>query len=266
MTDIRMDRHGNVVKVVAQKSGRKSRRRWLAREVDRHRAGLLSDEGLAEALLSELGWKYDPSQPREPAGGPGGGRWTSGIGPTESTANIGGMVLAEKHKQKIYQLAGNTDAYGDEHAVVIGPDGESSKMIRGNGSSVRIPDAGRGTQGTIHTHPSRKGQTEPSCFSPGDIESHMTHAWKSDNENYTSVVASLSTGSTRVKVYALKGWPKGGPRKVQDEMYDFIRTHTQSRLLHGISNDEWVRQVNNTIKTYATTILGLEWEEAWFDD
>ena len=59
MTHVRMDRHGNVT-VPRQREGRKQRKPWLRREVDRWRAGLLTDEGLAEALLSELGWKYDP--------------------------------------------------------------------------------------------------------------------------------------------------------------------------------------------------------------
>jgi hypothetical protein len=78
---IRMDRHGNVTRVKPE--GRKSRQPWLRREVDRWRAGLMDDEGLAEALMSELGWKYDPGQPRVPAGQSGGGRWASGGAATQ---------------------------------------------------------------------------------------------------------------------------------------------------------------------------------------
>jgi len=228
--DVRLDREGNVVKV--------------------------------------LGRKYSPDQPRVPAGSPEGGRWARTEIHAGYTADIGGMDLARKHKQTIYQLAGSTDAYGDEHAVVIGLDGNASKVIRGNGSSVRVPDPGRGAQGTIHTHPARKGLTEPTAPSPGDIAQHMQDALESGNENYTTIVASLSTGDARVKVYTLKGWPKGnltvGPVEVTEKIFGHMLTYGPSRIWQQMSEDEYVKGMNDILRDYVPAMFGLEWEEAWF--
>ena len=131
---IRMDRRGNVK--VVRPVAKKSRSAWVDREVDRYRAGLLTLEGLAEAVLSELGWKYDESQPRVPAGSSEGGRWTNaggGVAQPETTTVVGQEVeywhvgpgqIVSKEDQRLFDR--------DGAAVLLTPDDElyvSSRML-----------------------------------------------------------------------------------------------------------------------------------------
>jgi hypothetical protein len=289
---IRMDRHGNVTRVKPE--GRKARQPWLRREVDRWRAGLLDDEGLAEALMSELGWKYDPGQPRAPSGSPQGGQWVSretphgifyewegegsGVVSHEPrlgyTSDVGGMDLARQHEQAIYKMAGSTDAYGREHGTVIGEDGKAGEIVRGDERAIRLRNVKVGDQGTIHTHPSQDWMHDPEVAglapeekftgpSPRDIQVHINAAWESNNENFTTTVVSLSIDDPRVRVTTVKGWPKGGPRKIETEMKRFVSFHATG----GISIQDPVdfrRRARAAIKDYTTTVLGLEWEEEFF--
>ncbi|GEO99465.1 hypothetical protein [Methylobacterium haplocladii] len=94
-----------------------------------------------------IGWllsqKYDPDQPREPAGQPGGGRWTSGdptaAGPLaggydpETTGSIGGgsapsttqeeVVTADGSRVLSIRIRSNPHAAWDEQHTVTAPDG-----------------------------------------------------------------------------------------------------------------------------------------------
>jgi hypothetical protein len=208
--------------------------------------------------------KFSADQPRVPAGSPQGGQWTSEGGGTQlmaaGTANIGGMELAEWHKDLIFKLAGSTDAKGVEHGVSIDKDGNATKPVVGKARSIRLRDVEDGDQGNMHTHPSQEhGDYTPP--SPRDIELHMKEAWDSNNENFTTIVVSLVEHRPEVLVTTITGWPKGGPRKIERELRNFIVYHSIDKYGTSMPYDGFTERARAATKTYAETVLGLKWEE-----
>lgn len=67
--------------------------------------------------------KYNPDQPREPAGGPGGGQWTSGGGVDLSTAEGRGQattsrlqsVIPSSHKPRKFTWSREAEDFIKEH-------------------------------------------------------------------------------------------------------------------------------------------------------
>ncbi|MET0258414.1 MAG: hypothetical protein ABW179_07510 [Methylobacterium sp.] len=124
-----------------------------------------------ETKLLRIGWllsrKYDPAQPREPAGQPGGGRWTSD-GSTDAgsladrddpatTGSIGSDPAASTTQEEVVTADGSrvltirvrsnsqTDRLTDwdEQHVVTAPDGIST-IIENDGSTQTIRDGDTG--------------------------------------------------------------------------------------------------------------------------
>ncbi|GJE55632.1 hypothetical protein FV217_17725 [Methylobacterium sp. WL9] len=120
-----------------------------------------------ETKLLRIGWllsqKYDPDQPREPAGQLGGGRWTSGdptaAGPLaagddpETTGSIGGgsapsttqeeVVTADGSRVLSIRIRSNPHAEWDEQHTVTAPDGTRT-VFETSGLTQTIRDGGSG--------------------------------------------------------------------------------------------------------------------------
>ncbi len=141
-----------------------------------------------EHLLSRehlLFRKYDPDQPRTPAGQPGAGQWTSGDDGHDVVANDGSRVLSLRIRSQ------PSEAWDEKHFVVA-PDGTRT-LFEMEGRTQTIRD---GETGEILSRGTRiDGRVEPEAF----VQSARTpHLYRS------RTAAAIEAGMALLSVLSLR--------------------------------------------------------------
>lgn len=147
-----------------------------------HRTKLLRLRSTVAGLSVTLGFvrlqralsrKYDPDQPREPAGGPGGGRWASNGGGQgtsgQSTSGAEETVTEDGSRVLSLRIRSQPHRDWDEQHTVIAPDGTQTVFeMAGRTQTIRDGETGAilGRSTLID------GRAEPDAF-PQDARSPL---------------------------------------------------------------------------------------------